>query len=181
MSKKRLMTLFLTIALLLAAVPARAATYTCRPAAQFGRWVCVWSGGQTQPIAPTAPASQPTAVEQSGMAAQVIAETNAERARYGLKALTVDADLTAAARIRAGEIASLFSHTRPDGSSCFTVSSKAYGENIARGYTYPAKVMGAWMSSEGHRANILRASYGSIGVACVQVNGVYCWVQLFGK
>ena len=115
------------------------------------------------------------------MAAQVVAETNAERAKYGLKALTVDADLTAAAQIRAWEIAQVFSHTRPDGSSCFTVSNKAYGENIARGYTYAAKVMAAWMSSEGHRANILRASYGSIGVACVQVNGVYCWVQLFGK
>ena len=43
------------------------------------------------------------------------------------------------------------------------------------------KVMAAWMSSEGHRANILRAFYGSIGVACLQVNGVFCWVQLFGK
>ena len=41
--------------------------------------------------------------------------------------------------------------------------------------------MAAWMSSSGHRANILRASYGSIGVACVQSGNVYYWVQLFGK
>ena len=41
--------------------------------------------------------------------------------------------------------------------------------------------MAAWMSSEGHRANILRASYGSIGVCCLQIDGVYYWVQLFGK
>ena len=85
------------------------------------------------------------------------------------------------ARLRAREIASVFSHTRPDGSSCFTVSEKAYGENIAKGYGTVDKVMAAWMSSEGHRANILRASYGSIGVCCLQIDGVYYWVQLFGK
>ncbi len=43
------------------------------------------------------------------------------------------------------------------------------------------KVMAAWMSSEGHRQNILRASFGSIGVCAATVNGVTYWVQLFGK
>ena len=183
MSKKRLFSLILTLMLILSALPARAATYTCRPAAQFGWWICTWANAQTVPATPSAPAqtATPIAVDQSGMAAQVVAQTNAERAKYGLKALTVDADLTVAALIRAREIAQSFSHTRPDGTSCFTVSNKAFGENIARGYTNADKVMAAWMSSEGHRANILRASYGSIGVACLQVNGVFCWVQLFGK
>ena len=115
------------------------------------------------------------------MAAQVVAEVNAERAQRSLTLLSEDSDLTAAACIRAREIASIFSHTRPDGSSCFTVSEKAYGENIAKGYGTVDKVMAAWMSSEGHRANILRASYGSIGVCCLQIDGVYYWVQLFGK
>ena len=184
MPKKRLLTLMLTVALIFAAVPARAASYTCFPASQFGRWICVRSNGQSKPATPGGSTAQPAApvtTDQSGMAAQVVAQTNAERAKYGLKALAVDADLTAAAQIRAKEIAQSFSHTRPDGTSCFTVSSKAFGENIARGYTYVDKVMAAWMSSEGHRANILRASYGSIGVACLQVNGIYCWVQLFGR
>lgn len=120
-------------------------------------------------------------VSRSALAAQVIAEVNAERAQRGLTLLSEDSDLTAAACIRAREIASVFSHTRPDGSSCFTVSEKAYGENIAKGYGTVDKVMAAWMSSEGHRANILRASYGSIGVCCLQIDGVYYWVQLFGK
>ena len=181
MSKKHLFPLALTIALVFATIPAQAAAYTCRPASQFGGWVCA-PVGQTAPTPakPDAPA-QPVTIDQGSMAAQVFAETNAERAKYGLKPLAVDSDLTKAAQIRAREIAQKFSHTRPDGSSCFTVSDKAYGENIARGYTYVAKVMAAWMSSEGHRANILRASYGHIGVACIQVNGIYCWVQLFGK
>ena len=132
------------------------------------------------PTATPRPTAAPSA-SQSGMAAQVIAEVNAERAQRGLTLLSEDSDLTAAACIRAREIASVFSHTRPDGSSCFTVSEKAYGENIAKGYGTVDKVMAAWMSSEGHRANILRASYGSIGVCCLQIDGVYYWVQLFGK
>ena len=132
------------------------------------------------PTATPRPTAAPSA-SQSGLAAQVIAEVNAERAQRGLTLLSEDSDLTAAACIRAREIASVFSHTRPDGSSCFTVSEKAYGENIAKGYGTVDKVMAAWMSSEGHRANILRASYGSIGVCCLQIDGVYYWVQLFGK
>ncbi|MCI5546981.1 MAG: CAP domain-containing protein [Clostridiales bacterium] len=132
------------------------------------------------PTATPRPTAAPSA-SQSGMAAQVVAEVNAERAQRSLTLLSEDSDLTAAACIRAREIASVFSHTRPDGSSCFTVSEKAYGENIAKGYGTVDKVMAAWMSSEGHRANILRASYGSIGVCCLQIDGVYYWVQLFGK
>ena len=43
------------------------------------------------------------------------------------------------------------------------------------------KVMAAWLTSEGHRANIMKASYGSIGVAAWVSGGVVFWVQLFGK
>lgn len=116
-----------------------------------------------------------------GYAQTIVYETNVERARQGLSTLRVDAELTAAARIRAEEISRSFSHTRPDGTRWITVSSAALGENIARGQKTPDKAIAAWMTSEGHRANILRASYGSIGVACVYANGVYHWVQLFGR
>ena len=111
----------------------------------------------------------------------VIDETNAERTRYGLGELRVDEALMAAAQVRAGEIVRKFSHTRPDGMMWRTVSSAAYGENIARGHNNPDRVMAAWMSSSGHRQNILKEGYGSIGVACVQVGSVCHWVQLFGK
>lgn len=114
-------------------------------------------------------------------AQSVVRQVNQERAARGLSALRVDPALTAAAQIRAQEIVQKFSHTRPDGTKWSTVSSVAYGENIAKGQRTADKVMAAWMSSSGHRANILRASYGSIGVACVQSGNVYYWVQLFGK
>ena len=114
-------------------------------------------------------------------ARSVVDQVNRERTARGLSALRVDPALTAAAQIRAQEIVERFSHTRPDGTRWSTVSSVAYGENIARGQKTADKVMAAWMSSGGHRANILRANYGSIGVACVKSGNVYYWVQLFGK
>ena len=116
-----------------------------------------------------------------GYAQQAVYETNIERARYGLSALRVDPALTAAARIRAQEIVEKFSHTRPDGSRWKTVSDVAYAENIARGQKTPDKAVAAWMTSDGHRRNILREGYGSIGVACIRAGSVYYWVQLFGK
>lgn len=128
-----------------------------------------------------APAAKSAGEPDGDYAAQVVAQVNAERARYGLSALQVDADLTSAARLRAQELTQTFSHTRPDGSSWSSVSAKAYGENIARGQSTPDKVMAAWLSSQGHRENILRSSFGSIGVCAYRLNGVLYWVQLFGK
>ena len=104
-----------------------------------------------------------------------------EREKRGLSALRVDSELTRAACVRAAEIGEKFSHTRPDGSRWSTVSDSAYGENIAMGQRTAEKVMAAWMTSEGHRANILRAHYTKIGVCALEVNGVMYWVQLFGR
>lgn len=110
-----------------------------------------------------------------------IYETNLERTRYGLSELRVDPVLMEAARVRAGEIIQKFSHTRPDGTRGLEISGAAYAENIARGHNNPDRVLAAWMSSSGHRQNILKASYGSIGMCCLKVGNVCYWVQLFGK
>ena len=125
--------------------------------------------------------AQTAVVYSLSLADEVVKQVNAERARAGLRALRVSAELSRAARVRAVEITRKFSHTRPDGSAWRTVSSAAYGENIAVGQRTADKVMAAWLTSSGHRANLLRASYGSIGVCAVISGGVTYWVQLFGK
>lgn len=117
----------------------------------------------------------------SGMASRVIDMVNTERAKYGLEPLYEDARLNAAASVRAREIVQKFSHTRPDGTRWSTISAAAKGENIARGQLSAERVMAAWMSSQGHRKNILRESFGSIGVCVLKVDGVIHWVQMFGK
>ena len=131
------------------------------------------------------PTARPTAApstERGDLAQRVVDLVNEARAAQGLKPLHMDAGLNRAARVRAEELTRVFSHTRPDGSAWSTVSSSAFAENIARGQRTADKVVAAWLSSgEGHRENILRASYGSIGVCALNHGGVMYWVQLFGK
>lgn len=122
-------------------------------------------------------------------AQEVVALCNIYRQQNGVKNnLTLDPVLTQAANIRAKEIVEKFSHTRPNGTSCFTVlddvgySWRAVGENIAVGYPSSASVMEAWMDSEGHRKNILNSSYNRIGVgyyADPKAPYRYYWVQIF--
>lgn len=120
--------------------------------------------------------------EGYSLAYQVLDAVNAERAAVGLGPLSMDEDLMEAAMQRAAETVVHFSHTRPDGRACFTVSAKANGENIASGSSTAAGVMDQWMNSEGHRANILDGSWNSIGIGCYRANnGVTYWVQLFGS
>ena len=130
--------------------------------------------------APAQPAPQ-AGVQSQSAAEQLVAQVNAERAKAGLSTLRVDAELTRAAQVRAVEITQVFSHTRPDGTSWSTVSARAYGENLAMGQRTVDKVMAAWLTSKGHRENLLRPGYGSIGVCCYVYGGVTYWVQLFGK
>ncbi len=112
---------------------------------------------------------------------EVLDIANADRARAGLAALELDAQLCAAAQVRLDEITREFSHTRPDGTRFATVCEGAYAENIARGQRSATRVMAAWMSSQGHRANILNPRYASIGICACEVDGVMYWVQLFGR
>lgn len=128
---------------------------------------------------------QPGDSENLTFAEQVVKLVNEERAKQGLSALTIKEDVTSAALVRAKEIQSSFSHTRPDGSQFSTaltqqnVSFRGAGENIAWGQKTPEEVMKAWMNSDGHRANILNKNFTSIGVGYENNNGVGYWVQLF--
>lgn len=122
----------------------------------------------------------------SAYAQRVVELVNEERAKAGLKPVTVQKNITAAAQVRAVETVSQFSHTRPDGTSFSTalkeqgVSYRGSGENIAWGQKTPEQVMNGWMNSAGHRANILNAKFTSIGVGYHQTSGgVNYWTQLF--
>ncbi len=111
---------------------------------------------------------------------QVLDLMNQQRKAAGRPALTMDKDLMDAAMQRAAEISVIFEHTRPDGTSCLNLTSKAKGENIALGQADASSVMTAWMNSTGHKANILYEPYTIVGVGCVKVGNYYCWVQCFG-
>lgn len=136
-------------------------------------------------------ASTPGAVPMTAGAAkyanEVLAIVNRVRAENGLGALSTTPELMNTAQLRAMETVTLFSHTRPNGSSCFTafeqngVSYRCAGENIAAGQPTAESVMNSWFNSPGHRANILNGSFTRIGIGCYQTNGGYgiYWAQCF--
>ena len=125
--------------------------------------------------------------EASEFVQQVLNLVNIERRKAGVSPLKLSRYLNDAAAIRAEEITQVFSHTRPDGSSCFTVLDKNYynvGENIAEGQSTPEEVMNSWMNSPGHRANILKPEFTELGVGYVYDDSSeykHYWVQLFRR
>lgn len=123
---------------------------------------------------------------------QIVKYTNQYRKKAGQKDLVLDTTLTRAACYRSLEMAKTnnLSHTRPDGTRCFTilsdykVSYMATGENIAytsKGYGVNAKVVSQmWYNSTGHRANMLNSRFKKIGIGiAVADNGDIYYTQLF--
>lgn len=132
------------------------------------------------------PENKPEADKELTFAEQVVELVNQERTKAGLNAVTLDQNIASAALVRAKEIETSFSHTRPNGSKFSTalteqgVTFKGAGENIAWGQKSPEAVMQAWMNSEGHRANILNKNFTKIGVGYYQnAAGRNFWTQLF--
>ena len=113
--------------------------------------------------------------------------TNNYRSLVGVSSLTLDSSLVEAASIRAKELSDSFSHTRPKGSSCFTVLSElgisygTAGENIAAGYSSSQSVMEGWRFSSGHYQNIISSKFKKIGIGVNIVNNQYYWVQIFSN
>jgi uncharacterized protein YkwD len=94
--------------------------------------------------------------------------------------LTMDSELQEAALIRAVENILYFEHARPNGGEWNSQNARVKGENLGKGSGSASRLMSLWMDSQGHRENILRSSFNSIGVSCVEYEGTYYWVQCFG-
>ncbi|UAL48945.1 SafA/ExsA family spore coat assembly protein [Sutcliffiella horikoshii] len=119
---------------------------------------------------------------------QVAKLVNQERAKYGLKPLKLNWELSRVARYKSQDMIDkrYFSHTSPTYGSPFDmirnfgISYRSAGENIAAGQQTPQEVMNAWMNSDGHRKNILSSQYTEIGVGYAK-GGQYghYWTQMF--
>ena len=105
---------------------------------------------------------------------EVLSLVNREREKNGLSALEWGTTCEAAATVRARELMSSYSHTRPDGSSWETVcpipETGGYsGENLMAGNAAvsPETVVTAWMNSPDHRANILNENFTRLAVGFI--------------
>ncbi|MDR0947177.1 MAG: CAP domain-containing protein [Ruminococcus sp.] len=114
---------------------------------------------------------------------------NELRVSKNLNELTIDEGLTKAANLRAKELPENFSHTRPDGTECFTAfesfGSYGYmGENIAMGtltMTTAAEAYITWENSEGHYANMVNENFTLLGVGKYTDGDSTYWVQVFAS
>jgi uncharacterized protein YkwD len=97
--------------------------------------------------------------------------SNREREKVGLPPLKGDAKLMKVASDHSANMArrnslnhSLDGRSPFDRMSAAGYSFAAAGENIAFGASTPEEVVRMWMSSPGHRANILSRQYSEIGI-----------------
>lgn len=116
-------------------------------------------------------------------------ETNTESVASQGAPLAYSYALEEIAMRRAAEIALSFSHTRPDTTRCFTAlasdGTRSWGENIAAGTVTANAAFTLWReddknySGQGHRRNMLKTNFQTVGVGHAVVGGVHFWVQEF--
>ncbi|MBC2725152.1 MAG: hypothetical protein HGJ98_01480 [Desulfosporosinus sp.] len=139
------------------------------------------------PQLPTKPAPKPT--PQINVQIQKMLESiNSERAKVGVAPLSTDIKVMEAARMKSEDMVknNYFSHTSPTYGSPFDMLSKfgvtfqGAAENIAMNSSVEA-AHAALMASEGHRKNILNASYSYIGIGITDSPRGKVFVQMFVK
>ena len=148
---------------------------------------------------PTVTSSHPTktpSIEQdypsdslSSLESTALRLLNEDRARNGLPALEADPELSRIARIKSEDMRdnNYFAHESPtygrvsDMLRHFGYSFKGAGENIAHHATVE-KSQAAFMSSDGHRRNILSTAWTKVGVGvCRDRNGFVYVTQIFAR
>ena len=114
---------------------------------------------------------------------------NQDRKNNGLAALTLDPELCRIARIKSADMRDnrYFAHESPTYGRVgemlkrFGYRYAAAGENIAH-HANVDKAQAAFMSSSGHRANILSNAWTKVGIGIVtDANGYIYATQIFVK
>ncbi len=121
-------------------------------------------------------AAPPTISAEEGLHnSRMLVRINVHRLRFGLVPLTIDSRLAAAARAHAADMATrdYFSHNGPDGSGFQQRITRAgyrwrvVAENLAAGLASPEATVDSWMTSPGHRKNLLNPAFRHAGIGHV--------------
>lgn len=137
----------------------------------------------------------PAIEDLDALAAEVVRLVNIERGKQGAAPLTISRELNKSARFHASFMAEndCFDHLCPNEPNLGKRARDAgyewrsVAENIAAGQEDAAEVVASWMTSPGHRKNILNPAYREIGIGYVlldrdggKVVWRHYWVQNFG-
>jgi len=159
----------------------------CAAVGHHGHPIRPASVGTTTPTAGASPATGPCTDGDLMIATETIARAaasalclvNAQRTANGVAPLAEDSRLDAAALAHLSDMVAgnYFAHTSPSGvpftrwlTDAGFAGPYPMGENIAVGtstLSTPESIVNAWMSSPGHRANILDAGYHRTGMGAV--------------
>jgi uncharacterized protein YkwD len=159
-------------------------------AAAFTAWSC------SVPVVPPAPSPAPPPATSNlrvgATEARIFNLINAERKRQGLAPLEYSRQLDEMAKIQARNMARFhkMAHVLPE-SGLPTLSDRArhvgypfgrLAENVAHDYPDAQTVVQGWMTSRGHRANILNSDVAETGIAIARSSsgGLY-YCQVFGR
>lgn len=124
---------------------------------------------------------------------EMLERVNAVRRGVGLRPLTLDPRLTAAAQAHAQDMLTriYYNHISPEGTTprrrvqAAGFDADIVAENIAAGQTSTADALGGWLHSSDHRRNLLdpRLTHIGIGMALGSYEHRYkiLWVQDFGR
>lgn len=137
--------------------------------------------------APTQPPFVPSEYTPGALEREMLDLINAQRTAAGLEELILESSLCEMAAVRSCELASLWSHTRPDGRGFETVLEDQgflytqAAENVIHGSGDPeaAVLVESWMNSDSHRANILSAEFVLVGIGLYETNGISYITVLF--
>lgn len=125
----------------------------------------------------------------------LLREVNMQRALNGAQPLRLNRRLNAAAQKHAEDMArrDFFDHRSPDGRSFQERATsegypwRAIAENLGAGLSSPRSTADAWMTSPGHRDNMLNRDFTEAGVGYFRPSGAekrprfsHYWVILFG-
>ncbi|KAJ3359697.1 hypothetical protein GGF32_009042 [Allomyces javanicus] len=120
----------------------------------------------------------------------MIGLVNAARVQFERRPFRIDANLIDSCVGHAADMAehTFMDHTGSNGSTPASRATKAgytwgfIAENVAAGQKTIAAVMDAWMTSQGHRDNILSSTAVDFAAAFARSDaGTLYWVQCFGK
>lgn len=126
-------------------------------------------------------------VEDLTLAKEVLAEVNKERAKVKVAPLKLDVDTTTVAQAKAQDMHdnNYFNHISPKYGDItkmlnhFGINTFDAAENIAKGQDTAEEVVADWMTSSGHRRNILDSYATHLGVGVVKGDNGNYWVQVF--
>lgn len=168
----------------------RAAAHLTRLLALGSVFLVSCSAHAPEPGRPASPLS-PVGTTPNAAGEEIVLHTNSQRKALGLPQLLRNAALMQAAQLQASQMAGLakMAHELP-GAAYPTLDARldavgyragAAGENVAEGYPSSAAVVAGWMTSPGHRANIVSTHYTEMGggVATAR-NGRRYYAQVFG-